>query len=438
MPRFGAPIDLNKYELQNVRLQNLATAPAAPVSGQEYFDSALGHAYVYNGTGWEQASGGGGSGSVTTVSVVSANGLAGSVANAASTPAITLTTTITGLLKGNGTAISAAAGTDLPALNTITAPAADLSLNTHRITNLLDPTAAQDAATKNYVDITAQGLDAKPTATVATAAALPALTYANGTSGVGATLTASANGALTVDGYGVAATDLVLVKSQVAGLQNGLYTVTQPGTGSTPFILTRHTAMDTAAEFTTAFVVVEDAGATNANTLWVCTNSAAPTVGTTAITFTQLNAATSLVAGTGITISGNTVSINTAYVGQASITTLGTIATGTWNGTTIALANGGTGATTATGARQAVAATGVYSAAGTGTATTFVVTRATHGLGTVGALYLDVSATVYDKTANPAVAIYPDISINTTTGDVTFTFGSSQVLTNYQFTLIGK
>ena len=59
------------------------------------------------------AAGGGGSGTVTSVSVVGANGFAGTVATATTTPAITLTTSVTGLLKGNGTAVSAAtAGTD--------------------------------------------------------------------------------------------------------------------------------------------------------------------------------------------------------------------------------------------------------------------------------------------------------------------------------------
>lgn len=72
----------------------------------------------------------GGTGSVTTVSVVSANGLAGTVANATTTPAITLSTSITGVLKGNGTAISAAtAGTDYVAPGTATTFTADQTFN---------------------------------------------------------------------------------------------------------------------------------------------------------------------------------------------------------------------------------------------------------------------------------------------------------------------
>ncbi len=406
--------NFNKTELQNGVFQVLASAPGSPIEGQFYYDSVGQALNLRTSSTWVAL--GSGSGSVTTLSVVSTNGFAGSVANASTTPAITLTTTITGLLKGNGTAISAAsAGTDyltptgngsgltalngtevttgtvaaarLPALNAITAPAADLSLNSFKITSLATPVASTDAATKGYVDTVAQGLDPKPGATAATDAPLPACTYANGTSGVGATLTGDAAGALTVDSYAVAAGDIILVKDQVAGLQNG-------------------------------------------------TNSADPTIGTTAITFSGLSGATSYSAGTGITVAGSVISINVAYVGQASITTLGTITTGTWTGTTIAVANGGTGQTTAALARgtsgvgAGTAATtntnttctsrGIARLAdgvltGTGAATTFAFT---HNLGTKSVL-----VQVRDSSDNAVIVDWVATDVNT----VTLTFAVAVV-----------
>lgn len=447
---FLTPIDMNKLEVLNAALQNLATPPSAPVEGQVYFDTALDQIGVYANATWVYL--GSGSGTVTSVSVVSANGFAGSVANATSTPAITLTTTITGLLKGNGTAISAAAaGTDYLAPNgngsaltgiTVSQVSGAAPLASPTFTGTVSvptaspgdnsTTAASTAFVTAAINVLSQGLDPKPGARVATAAALPACTYANGTSGVGATLTGNANGALTVDGYAVASGDIVLVKNQASGLQNGLYDVTQAGSGGTPFILTRNAAMDTAAEFSAAYIVVEDAGSTNANSFWVCTNSSDPTVGTTAITFSQLNGATQLIAGTGITISGNTISINTGYVGQTSITTLGTITTGVWNGTDIAVADGGTGASTPAGARTNLGAVGKYSALiGDGSSTSISITQATHGLAANG----QMTAQVFD--AVTGALVQPDITINNANGTVTFTFAVAPSSSAYRVVIMG-
>lgn len=120
------------------------TAIGSPATGLIVYqtDGSAG-LYVRNAGAWQllgSGGGGGGTGTVTSVSVVSANGFAGTVANATTTPAITLSTTVTGLLKGNGTAISAAtAGTDFQAPITLTTTgttgAATFTSNTLNIPN---------------------------------------------------------------------------------------------------------------------------------------------------------------------------------------------------------------------------------------------------------------------------------------------------------------
>jgi hypothetical protein len=235
--------------------------------------------------------------------------------------------------KGLVTAASAAI------LNDISAPTSAYSFGSQRITNLADPSGAQDAATKNYVDSVAQGLDVKTSVVAATTANI------------------TLSGTQTIDGIAVAAGDRVLVKDQTTTSSNGIY-VAAAGAWS------RATDTDTWLELISAFVFVER-GTVNADTGWVCTVDPGGTLGTTAVTFAQFSGAGTYIAGNGLTLTGNTfavggtanritvgadtVDIASTYVGQSSITTLGTITTGTWNGTTIAVANGGTGVTTLTG-----------------------------------------------------------------------------------------
>lgn len=129
------------------------------------------------------------------------------------------------------------------------------------------------------------------TVLAATTTALPANTYANGTAGVGATLTATANGAFpTIDGVTVPLGGRVLVKNESAGANNGVYTLTQVGTAGTPYILTRATDLDTAAELTVvagalfAVSVVVAQGTVNALKEFYL-SATVTTVGTTAVSF---------------------------------------------------------------------------------------------------------------------------------------------------------
>jgi hypothetical protein len=144
----------------------------------------------------------------------------------------------------------------------------------------------------------------------------------------------------------VTAGALILVMGEATAANNGLYVVTQTGDGSTPYILTRHAAMNATSEFKGALVAVEG-GTTLLNTLWMCTASASLTVGTGAVNFTQLNSATALLEGTGLVINGNTIA-------------LAPMAAGTL------LANGGTASAAPT---PVAIGTGLALAAGTLTAT---------------------------------------------------------------------
>jgi len=164
-----------------------------------------------------------------------------------------------------------------------------------------DPTSALQAVTKQYADALAV-VDVKESVFAASTAALT-VTYDNGTLGVGATLTnADTMAAFSLDGLSPSATDRVLIKDQASGFQNGIYTVTTVGDGSTNWVLTRATDNDTAAEMLPGTLsIVENGGTENSLTSWLQT-STVTTVGTDSVTYAQFNYGTNFpsitVAGT--------------------------------------------------------------------------------------------------------------------------------------------
>ena len=209
--------------------------------------------------------------------------------------------------------------TSTGALNLV--PTGNITVNSKNITGLADPAQDQDAATKSYVDTVAQGLDPKASVVVATYTALPAYTYNNGTSGVGATITGAAVGVLTIDGVAVVLNDRVLVKNETGAdaPYNGIYLCTTAGAVGAAYVLTRATDFNQPAEMYSAFTFTET-GTVNADTGWVCTNNSSSVivVGTTDIVFTQFSGAGTYSAGTGLTLTGSQFSISNTAVTATS------------------------------------------------------------------------------------------------------------------------
>lgn len=222
---------------------------------------------------------------------------------------------------GTGAVTAANARTNLGLSTMAVQDAATVTITGGTITGMPSPTGASDVAIKSYVDSLAAGLIPYPAMTLATTAVLPNTpTYANGASGVGATLTAGSNTTLTVDSTAAPLNTLVLAKDQASTFQNGFYYVSTAGSGAAAWVLTRCTLAACGKEFDTAATMLAGSYATvtsgtvNTGRAYVLA-ATVTTVGTTAATFNlfsnatagvttvnSINGAVTIVAGTGISV----------------------------------------------------------------------------------------------------------------------------------------
>jgi hypothetical protein len=495
--KFLTPIDLVKNELQNARIQNLATDPSNPVTGQVYYNTASNEMRVYNGTIWEAVGLNGVTadaaeinildgatltttelnyvdgvtsgiqgqldlkaplasptftgnvvlpsttsiGNVTSTEISYVDGVTSSIqtqidtkspsANPVFTGTVSLDSTIVfegSTADGNETTLTAtdptadrtitlpdASGTVILTTNKVTdltAPTSAFTMNSQLITNVADPVSAQDAATKNYVDSVAQGLDVKASVRAATDGNRELLEMENGE---------------VVDGVTLATGDRVLVKNQTDATANGIYVVQASGAP------VRALDANSNADVTSGMFTFVEQGTVNGNSGWVLTTDNPITLGTTALTFAQFSGAGTYTASNGVLLTGTNFTFAPSTTGGLQTDSSGgaiKLATNSGaatdaNGFAIGAGNGIVVGTNTISVDAAVVAR-KYSTTLSTSATSYTVT---HNLGT-----LDVHVQVYEIATGEEVIVD---NVRASTSTVTIGFASAPTSNAYRVVVIG-
>jgi len=437
--KFLTDIDLNQNQLKNGKFEVVGTDPSTGnFEGRLIYNSTEKVIKVFTGSAWRKALHAVTSGTTALTSSESNGTVTLSIADVVAAGA-------SGLMTGaDKTKLDNATATETPSTLVLR--------DTNGRFKAANPSADLDVANKTYVDAARQGLDVKDSVRLATNAALPAYTYDSGV------ITGASAGVLLIDGVQPSNGERILVKNETStnAPYNGIYVVTDYGNGN-PYVLTRSVDANTDAKVTPGMFTFVEEGNTWSDSGWILTNDTIPIVlGTTALTFVQFSSAGNTIAGNGLVKTGNaidavgtadritvnpdSIDIASTYIGQSSITTVGTIGTGTWEATDVGVAHGGTGASVAGDARLNLGAGGtrgvgvsqpvlirtVALTIGDTTNTNYVVQ---HGLGT-----RDVLVQVYDTSTYETVVT--DV-VRTDTNNVTISFTSAPASNAYRVIVSG-
>jgi hypothetical protein len=360
--KFLTNVDLNQNQLINATFEKLATDPSSGnFEGRLIYNPATDTIKVYTGSAFVSIPhtivSGGGAGIAEALTVSESNGTVTLTLNVADTDSA-------GLLPAAMWQMLTDATADATASKLV-------KRDSNGNAKVATPTDAAHIATKGYVDAARQGLDVKQSVRVATTGAI--------------NLSSDLQAGDVIDGVTLVAGDRVLVKNQSTALENGIYVAVASGAASRSS--DANGTADTGELKPGTFTFVEE-GTTNSDKGFVVSTNGTITIDTTAIAWTQFSGAGSFTAGDGLSQDGNTINVNVTsnrtaitadaidisanYVGQSSITTLGTITTGVWNGTDVAVADGGTGAGDAASARTNL---GIKTTAGAVTTSTSTLAR---------------------------------------------------------------
>jgi hypothetical protein len=386
--KFLTTLDMVQNEIKNLKIDSRSSAPSNPVEGQIYFNTTDFTLYIYKSGAWKDIS--------------SANVTKAELANTTS---------------GN-------AGAKLIGVASIA------GISGNNVQDVLENL-------KNYVDSVKQNLDIKKAVRVATTSAEANIDIDNAP--------------LVIDGVTLVVGDRVLVKdgafSSVAGesvgsdVRNGIYEVQAVGASVK---LVRASDADTDDKVSAGMFTFVQEGNTNSDNGFVLATNEVIVLGTTPLTFTQFSGAGKVVAGNGLVKNGDvldivgtpgrivvdvdSVDIDPNYEGQISITTVGTITTGEWQGEIIDVAYGGTGATNAQQARANLGATGKFAQdIGDGSSTSFTVT---HNLGTQDVIVMIREA------GSPFTKVEADIQV-TDNNNIFISFATAPSVNQYRVIVVG-